>query len=125
MLIRVTRDDIFTPTWRGNDKLKEEDQIKVSFGYMTAEQEEKFSTMKSAYKGDLNDKDREVKIEIETHANQIWDACVKKVTGLVDEATKKPIDNVKAIRAIPGIYGLITEVVAHIKAGIEALDEKN
>ena len=89
---------------------------------MTAEQEEKYSTIVPKYKG-TEDK-MNVEVEIHTNANAIWDDCVKKVSGLYDENDKELTDP-KKVRNIPGIYGLITEVVAHIKKGIEEEEVKN
>ena len=125
MYIKLQREDTFIPKWMGNKKLKEENQIKVTFSYMTAEQEEKFTKITPVYKGESPSEMKEMELEIQTHANDIWDSCVKKVEGLIDEKTKVPITDPKSIRGIPGIYGLITEVVAEIKKGLEAQDSKN
>ena len=125
MYIKLQREDTYIPKWMGNRKLKEDEQIKVSYSFMTAEQEEKFTQIKPVYKGNSPSEMKEMELEILTHANEIWDNCVKKVEGLIDTDTKKPISDPKAVRNIPGIYGLITEVVAEIKKGLEALDQKN
>ena len=124
MKVKVARQDTYTPDWRGNKKLPEDEQIKVEFSYMTAEQEEKFSTLVPRYKGTETEK-MDVEVEIHTNANAIWDACVKKVHGLFDEDSGKEITTSLKVRDVPGIYGLITEVVAHIKKGIEEEDAKN
>ena len=64
-------------------------------------------------------------IEVKYNVNAIWEECVKKVIGLYNEDTKKEITNPKEVRDIPGIYGLISEVVGHIKIGIEEEEAKN
>jgi len=125
MFLKISREDTYVPRWRGNDKLKEDEQIKIAFHYMTADQEERYTKFKPIYRGTAIDKLQEVEMSIETHANDIWDGCVTKVTGLFDDETKKEITNPVEVRKIPGIYGLITEVVAFIKRGIEEIDEKN
>jgi len=118
MKVKVARQDVYIPGWRDNKKLPEAEQIKVDFSYMTAEQEEKFSTLVPRYKGTETEK-MDIEVEIHTNANAIWDDCVKKVHGLFDEDSDKEITAPQKVREIPGIYGLITEVVAHIKKGIE------
>ena len=123
MKVKVARQDVYIPEWRGNKKLPEEEQIKVDFSYMTAEQEEKFSTLVPRYKG-TETSNMDVEVEIHTNANSIWDGCVKKVHGLFNEDSGKEIIDPLKVRDIPGIYGLITEVVAHIKKGIET-EQKN
>ena len=90
---------------------------------MTAEQEEKYSTIIPRYKG-TGKEDFDVEVEIHTNANDIWLACVKKVIGLVNEKDKE-ITSPKEVLEVPGIYGLITEVVGHIKQGIEEEESKN
>jgi len=123
MKVKVARQDVYVPEWRGNRKLPEAEQIKVDFTFMTAEQEEKYSTIVPRYKGTDMDK-MNVEVEIHTNANAIWDECVKRVTGLFDENDKE-ITDPKKVRNIPGIYGLITEVVAQIKKGIDEEKSKN
>ena len=125
MFLKISREDTYVPRWRGNDTLKEDEQIKITFHYMTADQEERYTKFKPIYRGTAIDKLQEVEMSIETHANDIWDGCVTKVSGLFDDETKKEITNPVEVRKIPGIYGLITETVAFIKRGIEEIDEKN
>ena len=121
MQIRVSRDDIYIPKCWGNRKLKEDEQIKVHFSYMTSEQEEKYTKLRPKYTGE---KQQDVEMIIESHANEIWYACVKRVENLINEKTQKEMTSAE-VRAAPGMYELITEVVAHIKVGIEGLDAKN
>ena len=124
MKVKIARQDVYIPEWKNNKKLPEAEQVKVEFSYMTAEQEEKFSTIVPKYKG-TETSNMNVEVEIHTNANAIWDECVKKVIGLFDEDTGKEITDPKKVRGIPGIYGLITDVVAYIKRGIEEEEVKN
>ena len=123
MKVKIARQDVYIQNWKNNKKLPEAEQIKVEFSYMTAEQEEKFSTIVPKYKGTETDK-MNVEVEIHTNANAIWNDCVKKVNGLFDENDKE-ITIPSKVMEIPGIYGLITDVVAHIKLGIEEEEIKN
>lgn len=123
MKVKIAREDVYVPKWKGNRNLPEAEQIKIEFSYMTAEQEEKYSTIIPRYKG-ADKEDIDVEIEIHTNANAIWMGCIKKVNGLFDEKDKG-ISSPKEVLDIPGIYGLITEVVAHIKQGIEEEEAKN
>ena len=125
MFLKISREDTYIPHWRGNRKLKEDEQIKVTFHYMTADQEERYTKFKPIYRGTAIDKLQEVEMSIETHANDIWDGCVTNITKIFDEASKKEITNPAEVRKIPGIYSLITEMVAYIKKGIDEVDEKN
>ena len=126
MKVKVARQDVYTPHWRGNLNLPEDEQVKVEYSYMTAEQEEKFSTLVPRYKGTETDK-MDVEVEIHTNANAIWADCVKKVNGLFwdDGKGEKEYTNPKDVLKIPGVYGLVTEVVGHIKKGIDEEESKN
>ena len=124
MHLKIAREDEFIPEWNHNKK--DSASIKIHFKFMTSEQEERFAKMRPTYHGDMaNTEDQEITIDLESHNNDIWDACVTSVENVIDEDTNKPVTKPLAIRNIPGIYGLVTEVVAHIKGGIEALEEKN
>jgi hypothetical protein len=120
MKVRIARADVYTPKWRGNRQLPEAEQIRVEYKLLTAEQEERFSSISPEY-----DKGGDVaRIKVETHANAIWDECVVKVFGLTDDAGKA-IESPAKVKEIPGIYTLITEVVAQIKRGLDEPDLKN
>ena len=129
MRLKVSREDTYVPEWNNNKKEPADQQIKVYFKYMTSEVEEKYSKMRPTYKGNLDDmagKDQEITMDLESHVCDIWDDCVTKVDNIFDDdkptlAIAKPL----VVRNIPGTYGLITEVVAHIKQGFEAQEEKN
>lgn len=123
MKIKIIRQDIYIPNWKNNHKLPKGEQITIDYSYMTAEQEERFSLVTPRYSGELPET-KTIEIEFHTNANAIWDECVKKVNHLFDENGKE-ITDPKAVRSIPGIYGLITEVVGHIKKGIEEEEAKN
>lgn len=123
MRVKVARQDIYIPRWRGNRDLPEEEQIKVEYSYMTAEQEEKYSEMQPKYVSE--DDKMHYEIEVKYNINAIWDDCVKKVYGLFDEETNKEITSPKAVRGIPGIFTLISEVVGQIKKGIDEEESKN
>lgn len=126
MRLKVAREDTYEPTWLDNRKSPEKDRIKITFRFMTAEQEEKYTKMRPRYRGNMAAEEiNEVEMDVESHNIEIWDDCVIKVEGIVNDATDEPITNPKAIREIPGVYGLVTEVVAHIKSGLEGLAEKN
>ena len=118
MQIRMSATDTYIPKWRDNRKLPEDQQVNVEYKLMTAEQEERFSTMYLRREGD-----DDFGMTVKTHAVEIWDECVTKVNGLNDGA--KPITDPKKVRTIPGIYELVTEVVAVIKQGIAEADSKN
>ena len=127
--IKLSRTDIYIPKWNKNRKLPEEEQIKIEYRFMTSEEEERFSLIRPTYSMDKQNTDadgkpKEIAVDFELHANEIWDICVKKVTGLFDESGVE-IAEPKKIRAIPGIYGLITEVVAEIKRGLTEEEIKN
>jgi len=123
MRVKVARDDVYIPRWRGNKKLPKDDQVKVVYSYMTAEQEEKYSDLQPKYVSE--DEKMHYEIEVKYNVNAIWDECVKKVQGLFDEDTEKEITDPKKVREIPGIYGLVSEVVGHIKKGIDEEESKN
>ena len=123
MRVKVARDDVYIPRWRGNKKLPKDDQVKVVYSYMTAEQEEKYSDLQPKYVSE--DEKMHYEIEVKYNVNAIWDECVKKVQGLFDEDTDKEITDPKKVREIPGIYGLVSEVVGHIKKGIDEEESKN
>ena len=112
----------YTPKFNGNRARPVEDQISVTYRYMTSEEEEKFTHLVPRYDTKKAD---QVEVDIKTSANAIWDACVEKVDGLKDKTSKAAISDPKKVRAIPGIYGLITEVVAEIKKGITEDELKN
>ena len=119
MIIKVAKGDTFIPNWRGNDKLPEDEQIKVEFMYMTGEQEESLTPVVPAF-----DDNNNIKIEYKLNATAVWDACVKKVTGLKDE-NGKAITDPSVIKTLPGTYGLITEVAGHIRRELRDTDSKN
>ena len=129
MFLKVSREDTFVPDWNNNKKEPGDQQIKVHFKYMTAEVEEKYSKMRPTYKGNLENmtgEDQEITMDLESHVCDIWDDCVIRVDNIFDD--DKPtvtITKPLAVRNIQGTYGLITEVVAHIKQGFEAQEEKN
>jgi hypothetical protein len=118
--VRISGTYTYVPKWRGNDKLPADQQIVVNHSYLTPEEEEKFSTFYPVYKGD-----KEVELEIKTNACAIWTACVKSVVGFVDADTKVAVTDPKKIMAIPGMFGLISEVVGHIKKGFDEGEIKN
>ena len=130
MRLKVSREDTFVPDWNNNKKEPADQQIKVHFKYMTSEVEEKYSKMRPTYKGDLENMtsgEQEITMDLESHICDIWDDCVIRVDN-IEEKDKSPtvtIAKPRAVREIPGSYGLITEVVAHIKQGFEAQEEKN
>ena len=117
MKVPITRAAVYTPKWRGNDKLPEVEQIRIEYKLLTAEQEERFSSIAPEYENDGKDI-KVTRIKVETHANQIWAECVVKVFNFVGD-DGKPIENPIEVQKIPGVYGLITEVVAQIKKGID------
>ena len=123
MKVKVARQDTYIPRWRGNRELPEDEQIRVEYSYMTAEQEEKYSDLQPKYVSEDNQMHYE--IEVKYNVNAIWNECVKKVTGLYNEDTGKEINLPKEVAKVPGIYGLISEVVGHIKQGIEEDEVKN
>lgn len=123
MKIKIARHDTYVPEWRKNRELPEAEQIKVEFAYMTSEQEEKYSDLQPKYVSEDNQMHYEV--EVKYNINAIWDECVKKVTGLVNVDTGKEITVPKDVAKIPGIFTLISEVVGHIKRGIEEEEAKN
>ena len=118
MKIDLSKSRVYVPKCMRNRKLPKDQQINVEYTLMTAEQEERFSTMHLSRLGDDN-----MEMTVETHANEIWDACVTKVNGLNDG--EKPILDPKKVREIPGIYELITEVAGIIKQGLTETDLKN
>jgi len=120
MKVRVARSDIYVPKWRDNRELPEAEQIKVHFNYMTAVQEEQYSMFKPKYVGE----GKEVDFDFELNATDVWKECVTKIEGLIDEKDK-PITSPTAALAVPGIYGLVTEVVGHIRQGLDGVDRKN
>lgn len=119
MRVKIARQDTYVPRWRGNRDLPESEQVKVHYHYMTAEQEERFSTIYMH-----RDEDESMSMKVETHANEVWLECVDQVLGLYGE-DDKPITAPKDVLKIPGVYELITEVVGVIKKGLTEADEKN
>jgi hypothetical protein len=110
----------YTPHWRGNDKLAKDKRVQIEYTYLSAEDEEAFTTFTPVYRG----KDREeMEMEVKSNACAIWDKCVRKVSGITSDG--KAITDPLAIRKIPGIYGLVSEVAAHIKKGIDEEELKN
>jgi hypothetical protein len=123
MKIKLSRTDIYIPNWNGNRSLPESEQVKIEYRFMTCEEEERFSLIRPIY--NVSDgKTQEISINYEAHANDIWRTCVKKVNGLVDETGAEIIDP-KKVAEIPGMYNLITEIVAEIKRGLTETDLKN
>lgn len=123
MKIKIARQDTYIPQWRNNRDLPEDEQIEIEYSYMTAEQEEKYSDLQPKYVSENDNMHYE--IEVKYNINAIWTECVKKVTGLFNEDDGKEVTTPKDVKNIPGIYGLITEVVGHIKRGIEEDEAKN
>ena len=123
MKVKIARQDVYIPQWKKNRDLPEDEQVKVEFSYMTAEQEEKYSDLQPKYVSENDNMHYE--IEVKYNINAIWNECVKKVTGLFNEDTDKEVTDPREVKKIPGIYGLITEVVGHIKHGIDEGEAKN
>jgi len=121
MKVNISGKQVYIPKWNGNRKLPKDEQVTVEYRYMTCEEEEKYSNFVPKYSMDNT---QEVELEIKPHANEMWDLCVTKISGLFDEAGKEIADP-KAARKIPGSYGLITEVAAEIRKGIGEADSKN
>jgi hypothetical protein len=117
MKITIAQSGTYVPKWHGNLSLPADEQVKVDYQYMTAEQEEKYVKMIPRYKGE------EVVIDFDSNVNAIWDECVLRVHNLHGSAGE--ITDPKVVRNIRGIYGLITEVVAHIKQGLTEEESKN
>jgi hypothetical protein len=84
MKIKLSRTDTYTPKWNGNRKLPTEEQVSVEYRYMTCEEEERWSVIRPIY-STKPDEARDITMDVQTHANDIWDACVIKVNGLADE----------------------------------------
>ena len=125
MQITISRTGKYIPKWQGNRQLPEKAQVSVEYAYMTPEQEERYTTFKPRYHSEDDGNPREVEITIETHALEIWRECVQRVHNL--RVGPDEITSPKEVAEIPGIYDLITEVVAHIKKGLEITehDAKN
>ena len=121
MKINITGKSVYVPKWNGNRLLPAEQQVSVEYRYLTCDEEEKFSKFVPRYKGEKKD---EMELEIKTNANEIWDLCVQKVNGLVDDAGTD-ITDPKALRKVPGTYELVTEIVALIRKGISEEELKN
>jgi hypothetical protein len=121
--IKLSRTDTYIPKWNGNRKLPTSDQVKIEYRFMTCEEEEKYSALRPVFSSDKSEV-RDVTIDVHTHANEIWDVCVKKVDGLTDD-NGVGITDPRKVRAVPGVYGLVTEVVAEIKTGITVEQSKN
>lgn len=121
MKIKLSRTDTYIPKWNGNRNLPEAEQVKVDYRYMTCEEEEKWSVIRPVF---TDGETKEVKVDYATHANDIFAACVLKVDGLCD-TDGKPVAKPQEVLKVPGIYGLVTEVVAEIKRGITEQDSKN
>lgn len=123
MKIKLSRTDIYIPKWNGNRSLPESEQVKVEYRFMTCEEEERFSLIRPVYNV-ADGKTQEVSVNYDLHANDIWRACVKKISGLQDENDTE-ITDPKKVADIPGMYSLITELVAEIKRGLTETDLKN
>lgn len=123
MKIKLARTDIYVPRWNGNRSFPDSEQVKVEYRFMTCEEEERFSKVQPIYNV-AEGKTQEIMVNYEQHANDIWRACVKKVSGLADEDGAE-ITDPKKVADIPGMYALITEVVAEIKRGLTEADLKN
>ena len=123
MKIKLSRTDIYIPNWNGNRSLPESEQVKVEYRFMTSEEEERFSLIRPVYNM-ADGKTQEIAVNYDIHANDIWRVCVKKVNGLQDENGAEIADP-KKVAEIPGMYSLITEVVAEIKRGLTEADLKN
>jgi hypothetical protein len=121
MKVNISGKDIFIPKWNSNREAPEAERIRVEYRYLTAEEEEKYTNLIPKY--DTKDTSN-IELEIKTHANEIWDLCVSAVHNLYD-TNNKEITDPKAIRKIPGIYGLVTEVVGKIRQGITEAEIKN
>lgn len=123
MKIKLARTDVYVPKWNGNRSLPDSEQVLIEYRFMTCEEEEKYSSFRPVFSSDKSEV-RDVTIDVQTHANEIWDACVKKVSGLCDDNGVE-ITDPRKVRAVPGVYGLVTEVVAEIKTGLTAVQLKN
>lgn len=121
MKVNISGKETYVPKWNGNRKLPKDEQITVEYRYMSCEEEERFQAFVPRYD---TENTKSVELEIQSHANDIWAACVVKVTGFQDAVNGKDMDP-KAIVKVPGVYGLITEVVAEIKRGIDEGEAKN
>ena len=121
MKVNISGKDTYVPKWNKNLKLESDERISVDYRYMTAEEEEKYSNFIPKYD---TDKTNSVELEIKTNANEIWDLCAIRVNNFFDPSGK-PLSDPKEIRKIPGIYGLVTEVVAKIRQGITEAEAKN
>lgn len=122
MKVRLSRTDTYIPKWNGNRDLPPDEQVVIEYRYMTCEEEERWSLIRPVY--NTKEETGEVRVDYNTHANDIWDACVTSVRGLCGD-DDKPLTDPKAVRKVPGIYALVTEVVAEIKQGISEADSKN
>ena len=122
MRVSLAKELTYIPKWNGNRKLKKEEQVVVTYRYMTSQEEEELSVITPKYK--IGDKSGESEIEIKPKSIEVWDKCVIRVSGLVDEKDT-PITEPAKVRAIPGIYELVTEVVAEIRKGFTGEEEKN
>ncbi len=123
MKIKLARTDTYIPKWNGNRSLPDSEQVKIEYRYMTCEEEERFSKIRPVYNM-AEGKAQEITVNYDLHANDIWKVCIRKVNGLLDENGAEVTDP-KKVADIPGMYGLITEVVAEIKQGLTEADLKN
>jgi len=110
---------VYEPRCMGNPKLPKAERVVVSYRLMTAEQEEKYSTMYLQRGGD-----DDFGMTVEPHAVEIWTECVTSVAGLEDESGKALV-TAKDVLKVPGIYEMVQEVAAVIKRGLSEEDLKN
>lgn len=119
MRVNLTATAEYVPKAMGNQELPSDEQVKVTYRLMTAEQEEKYSIMHASMPtggGEMN-------MTVEPHAVEIWTDCVTAVTGLEDLSGKALTP--KQALSVPGIYELISEVAGIIKQGLTEADSKN
>ncbi|KKL79301.1 hypothetical protein LCGC14_2016200 [marine sediment metagenome] len=119
MKVSLSITNTYVPEWRCNTSLPEAEQLRVTYRLMTAEQEERFSTMYLRREGE-----DDFGMTVQPHAVEIWGECVTAVANLED-LDGKPITDAKKVLDIPGVYELVTEVVAIIKRGVTEADSKN
>ena len=119
MRVNLAISNEYVPECMGNRDLPEDEQVTVTYRFMTASQEEQYSTMYLRREGD-----DDFGMTVKTHAVGIWTNCVTAVSGLTDQ-DGKPITNPAQVLEVPGIYEMVSEVAAVIKRGLTEIDSKN
>ena len=115
MIIEVKNEDTFIPTWNGNDKLSESEQIKVVYRFLLPGEKKKFihtgPVVLDRETGKLDSK-----IEFIQDTEGIARAVVKKIENLSISSggKEKKITSIDALyaEAIPG--GLVTEIEMYL-----------